>query len=87
MSTESILGPMASRAKTDLRLPQDIVDRMKELAGAIGTPANAVYAIAAAQLVVSLSSVMEPSAKKREAIVTEMERSFQNIVSAVRKIR
>ena len=85
MSTDSILGPMAKRQKTDLRLPAAITDRMKGLADAIGIPANAVYAVAAAQFVVSLSSLAEPHVRRREALVAEMERVFQNIVTEVRK--
>ena len=86
MTTESILGPMAKRTKTDLRLPQTLVDRMKDLADAIGVPANAVYAMAAAQLVVQLSPLTEKTTRRREALVSEVERLFQLVVSEIRRV-
>lgn len=85
MTTESILGPMEKRQKTDLRLPVVVADKMKALADAIGIPANAVYAVAAAMLVVKLSKLMEPQLAKREALLRRMEELFQNILSEVRR--
>jgi hypothetical protein len=84
MTTESILGPMAKRTKIDLRLPVAIAERMKVLADSIGIPANAVYAMAAAQLVVQLARLTGPSAR-REALLNAMEREFQSIVSEIRR--
>ena len=90
MTTESILGPMAKRVKTDLRLPKILADRMKDLADQIGIPANAVYAAAAASFVVQFAKLTSlsgslPSARRSEALVSEMERMFQNILAEVRK--
>jgi hypothetical protein len=81
---QSVLGPMEARKKTDLRLPYSLTVRMKELADAIGVPANAVYAMAAAQYVAELSRL--DLRTKRDRILSEMEKTFQKIVAEARKV-
>lgn len=87
MTTESLLGPMEKRQKTDLRLPTALTERMKQLADAIGVPANAVYAFAAARLVTELAHLGEPKAAKRDTMLREMESQFQKLLAEVRKNR
>lgn len=84
-SPHPVLGPMAARKKTDLRLPYGLVKRVEELADSVGVPKNALFAMAAAMLVAQLTP-LEPSSKKREQVLDEMERLFQNVVAEVRKI-
>lgn len=84
MGRTSVLGPMERRHKTDLRLPYPVVQAAKKLAESIGVPLNAIFAIAAAQYVVSMAG-LDTNRTKREQIIAEMEELFQNIVRESRK--
>ena len=81
---QSVLGAMEKRKKTDLRLPIAVTTRMKELADAMGIPANAVYAAAAAQYVIAMSHLRGGTSRLR--MIDEMEKLFQSIVRESRKL-
>jgi hypothetical protein len=80
---DAILGPLTSRKKVDLRLPIDLTQHFSELAKTMGVPVNALYAIAAAQYLVELSSLQPRT--KRESLLDAMETMFQNALTIARR--
>jgi len=84
MVKDAVLGPMAERVKTDMRLPYALSVRVKELADLVGVPMNAFYAMAAAKMCAELSDFVQ-SGKKRTQLLRELDNLFQRIISEAEK--
>jgi len=82
--SESVLGPMERRTKTDMRLPYNLIKRVEEIAEALGVPKNAVFAIAASKLCIEMAPMLSKG-KKRVRLVDEMEHLISQIVREIKR--
>lgn len=84
MTKDAVLGPVADRVKTDMRLPYALAMRVKELADLVGVPMNAFYTLAAAKLCAELGVYVQ-SGKKRAQLLRELRDLFQRVFSEAEK--
>jgi hypothetical protein len=84
MTKEAILGPSADRVKTDMRMPQLLVKRVKEMSEVLGVPQNALYAMGVALLLVTMVPMVHPG-KKRIQMLRELGELFRNVISGAEK--
>ena len=84
MTRQSALGPHADRQKTDMRMPYPLATRVEEMAEILGVPRNAMYAMGAALLCVTMAGMVHPG-KKRLQLLAEMKTLFQKVISEAEK--
>jgi len=80
---ETVLSGMEDRIKTDLRLPQVLVDHVEQVCYALGIPKNAFFAMGAALLCLKLLPLLPGS--KRPKLVQEIEKFVTEVVEAVKQ--
>lgn len=78
------MGPHADRVKTDMRLPQALVHRVREMSELLGVPQNALYALGVAQLIAALATLVHPG-KKRAQLLRELGDLLQKVISEAEK--
>lgn len=80
---KALMGPMAQRKKTDMRLPPELLGHLEDISVALGVPMNALFCVSASFLIVQLSPLLP--GMKRAQILAELERMLQRLFREARK--
>lgn len=81
---DSVLGPLADRIKTDIRVPENLSEFVDKIAHDLGVPKNAFYVLGAALLLDKLAHVEGKG--RRKALLAELDEQLEGIRAEMKRL-
>lgn len=81
---DSLLGPLAGRTKTDIRVPTDLANVIDQLSHDLGIPKNAFYTAGAILFAEKLVRV-DGNAKRKRVVLQELLDQLESLTRELKK--